>query len=531
MAAGKITYAAPEFVQNLAPNLLESIGTYVKQGLSYRDERLYERKNLSFRSVVDATFPTLFVIDYNNIKRELQKYTNLESSISEFIGEEFASSNKNRAKKLTNAEIDLILDTIKSAESYLKGISTSINSKVLQEKVKSIATVGAENPNLVIKQFKNIFDKVLFLSDLSSSQASFYIFPTFDLLASNKGWSNALSNSLEGLIAVRGLNTDIDSVGKLLDYGHTAVGSTDAEGNITLSFNSPKIVSIIFDVMQSEGSVEAKAKKAMLATEDFINTSRQVEEYITITKDFSDSFVKIFVSFGGNIVKFENSVLNQLRGSTLEKNSPYGVNRATLNKLAQAFTSAGSKLGRLVLKGRSSPSLEEHITNVILKTIAGERVTSFKATTSRKSRNTVKEKVSTLSGIIKPGKKVVGIKPSSSSINFKAQGLPSLVKLQNLINMSLSQKIKENMGDGSRRDILNLQSGRFAESVKVTKMSQSREGMITAFYTYMRNPYQTFEPGFKQGSPGTRSPRLLISKSIRELASQQVANRMRAVLV
>ena len=36
-------------------------------------------------------------------------------------------------------------------------------------------------------------------------------------------------------------------------------------------------------------------------------------------------------------------------------------------------------------------------------------------------------------------------------------------------------------------------------------------------YTYMRNPYETFEPGNKQGST-QRDPRKIIGASIRELA-------------
>lgn len=107
----------------------------------------------------------------------------------------------------------------------------------------------------------------------------------------------------------------------------------------------------------------------------------------------------------------------------------------------------------------------------------------------------------------------------------------SLASLQRLLDATLAQVIKQNMGNGSRKDILNLRSGRFAESAKVERMSQSREGMITAFYSYMKNPYQTFEPGFRQGSPASRNPKLLISKSIREIAATQVANRMRAVSV
>jgi len=47
----------------------------------------------------------------------------------------------------------------------------------------------------------------------------------------------------------------------------------------------------------------------------------------------------------------------------------------------------------------------------------------------------------------------------------------------------------------------------------------------------MKNPYQTFEPGFRQGSPTSRDPKLLISQSIREIAASKVGNRLRAVLI
>jgi hypothetical protein len=95
-----------------------------------------------------------------------------------------------------------------------------------------------------------------------------------------------------------------------------------------------------------------------------------------------------------------------------------------------------------------------------------------------------------------------------------------------LINSQLHDQIKKNMGTPA----LNYQSGRFAKSARVEKMSESRAGMITAFYSYMKNPYQTFEPGFKQGSEA-RNPKTLISKSIREIAATQVGNRLRAVRV
>ena len=87
------------------------------------------------------------------------------------------------------------------------------------------------------------------------------------------------------------------------------------------------------------------------------------------------------------------------------------------------------------------------------------------------------------------------------------------------------------MGDGNSRNILNYRTGRLASSAKVESMSESRNGMITAFYSYMKNPYATFSDGGQQQNPRSRDPKALISKSIREIAQQQVSNQLRAVAV
>ena len=127
--------------------------------------------------------------------------------------------------------------------------------------------------------------------------------------------------------------------------------------------------------------------------------------------------------------------------------------------------------------------------------------------------------------------KLKAVKKDTSKIVEQPQVAYSLASLQLLLNMHLQDVISANMGSGSSRDILNYRTGRFAASARVERMSQSREGMITAFYSYMKNPYQTFEPGYRQGSPKTRDPKLLIAKSIRDIAETKVANRMRAVVI
>jgi hypothetical protein len=119
----------------------------------------------------------------------------------------------------------------------------------------------------------------------------------------------------------------------------------------------------------------------------------------------------------------------------------------------------------------------------------------------------------------------------SKAPKIAEEALFSLSSLQVLLNTYLQDVVSANMGDGSSRNVLNYRTGRFAGSAEVTRLSQSRDGMITAFYTYMKNPYATFSAGGRQQNPKTRDPKLLISKSIREIAAEMVSNRLRAVLV
>lgn len=118
-----------------------------------------------------------------------------------------------------------------------------------------------------------------------------------------------------------------------------------------------------------------------------------------------------------------------------------------------------------------------------------------------------------------------------SSVRDRSGRFYSVALLKDMINSVLAEVIEENMGTGRRRDILNFQSGSFANSASVEKVSVSRSDMLVIFYTYMKYPYQTFEPGFRQGYPLSRDPKLLISKSIREIAATRVSNKIRAVRV
>ena len=188
---------------------------------------------------------------------------------------------------------------------------------------------------------------------------------------------------------------------------------------------------------------------------------------------------------------------------------------------------------------QSSPSMIKLIENALIDTLMGKAVQEKRYVGNNILIGTKIATKPDTSAIRKEAKKKIAeIESLKAKLSKKPAQLRTttgqfygLVPLQRLLDASLIQRVKDNMGTGSRRDILNLRTGRFAESVKVERLSQSREGMITAFYSYMKNPYATFSQGGRQEFPASRDPKLLIAKSIREIGATMVGNRMRAVLV
>lgn len=194
-------------------------------------------------------------------------------------------------------------------------------------------------------------------------------------------------------------------------------------------------------------------------------------------------------------------------------------------KLKQAIAKAVASKPYEILSG--SNTIVQDIAEYLLHTLDPKSKKRPKSHTSRPIKTTKKQTVL-------KGPKVSGVSKKTKLTNVKPllrDELLSLTALQNLLNARLAETIKQNMGSGNSRTLLNLRTGRLAESVKVERLSESRAGMITVFYSYMKNPYATFSQGGKQSSPTSRDPKLLVSKSIREIAAEQVANRLRAVAI
>tara|TARA_Y100000591_G_scaffold190512_1_gene164756 strand:+ start:11947 stop:13494 length:1548 start_codon:yes stop_codon:yes gene_type:complete len=91
--------------------------------------------------------------------------------------------------------------------------------------------------------------------------------------------------------------------------------------------------------------------------------------------------------------------------------------------------------------------------------------------------------------------------------------IESPIALRNILNEALPQMVASKMTPPA----LQYRTGRFANSTRIENVNIGSRGGLHIDYTYMRNPYETFEPGGKQGST-LRDPRKIIGASIRELA-------------
>lgn len=169
----------------------------------------------------------------------------------------------------------------------------------------------------------------------------------------------------------------------------------------------------------------------------------------------------------------------------------------------------------------ASPSLKDGITSVLLSNFTGKKRLKVKSdikpkkVRSNSTKKTHKSKITQSQPSVRKGGIVTKSKKSA-----KKGVASSPLYLIGILNQQLPQVVAKNM----ETPALNYQTGRFASGVKVTDIVMTPQGFPSIGYTYDKYPYQTFEPGFKQGDPD-RDPRKLINRSIREIAAQYAIGR------
>lgn len=113
-----------------------------------------------------------------------------------------------------------------------------------------------------------------------------------------------------------------------------------------------------------------------------------------------------------------------------------------------------------------------------------------------------------------------GLPPIGGNIRTDALGT-NPIALRNLLNDILPQAIAQNMVSPA----LRFRTGRFANSVRVSNVTQGPRGGNTMIETtYRQDPYETFAPGGKKYTY-QRDPERLIKKTVRQVATGMIGTR------
>lgn len=466
-----------------------------------------------------------FVVTYNKL---LNKRSEMIAVVYNAI---------NNSVKQNTVSVSELTTTVADIHARLHGVvqeiialGTPISAKQDSRFTRVIRAAGRAVRNISTK-VRKISDPQALLTDYNSSSMVLVYAQNF-----NAAKTNINANITKALAEY--LQTTFSIVARSATTGFQA-GNFSAAGHV--GFVSDNIQNINTPQLQAATLILAQAgKQAPGLVNKFITGTGHANWLLNVQKDQGENVNKI-LGLGISLVRSQPSVFNS---QVLAPQETALINSEIKNLLEQSYNDALLELQQkassnanfhkyLVDSFRMSPTIVEGYEDMFAHILQSKPQKRRKAEKSgTKNSGAVKLPVLPVGA---GGSKTKTAKTTQSKAQpVKAAITPktnNLVNLQNLINSKLQDVVSANMGDGDARNVLNYRTGRLAASAKVEGLSESRTGMITAFYSYMKNPYATFSAGGRQQNPRSRDPKLLISKSIREIAAEYAVTKLRSVNV
>jgi|APGre2960657404_1045060.scaffolds.fasta_scaffold05758_5 hypothetical protein len=524
----------------ISGSALAGANTKVQKSALYKDFDIAKLESKKLRDLIDSNLPTFYIVDIDLIVKEL--VANL--GFSNFSGnEDYIQSRFPKKEKL----IKFLHDTIKTAvltipqKPFLPFI-TKVEKDfdgLINTLSKRTSYIGYRNATATFQfklrtQGKSL--GIFIASDANSivenlgKNAYVVIAPTFNgavekvNTALNKALREAFSKSYD--IELRPYSASSSTknrftIGDFINAGHTAAFDVNDK---LIGINMPLAQErqfLLSGKEKSEGLELAIADLYLDANYD-IKFKQNFTEKAGKMLDMQFSFVVTMPSAFNT---------NTLRTQELARIKAY-IGNTILPTIAEQAKNKfkGGLLDDSSINTGASPSLSEYINDLLVENLKGNKSPRVVKTSTAKAKGTVKTHAllktdAKLTGKTKSG----GVKASANKAATSNQTNLNLFTLTTLINSQLQDVISANMGSGNSKNVLNYRTGRFASTVQVERLTSSRDGFVTAFYSYMKNPYATFSANGRQSIPATRDPKLLISKSIREIAQQVVGSKLRAV--
>lgn len=498
----------------------------VKEDANQIVEYLKKDKTNDFRSYIDGNLPFVLWLDIFQIKTRT-----LDPTIPELKNiASIAYGDESKYTLIYNMLLQAYKDVINQYIDNPRFIK--ISSKELESKLNDLTS--SSSPKTVIAQeFSNTM--IVDEGKISARNKSvMVIFPKFTTMRFGPLFREAVDYSVLG-------SDNIDEPGRIVkdlmqgkqyksststsksdfftqlqNIGHVELDVvSEIDRTVKRGQNSPRLLQALVSL-----PTDTTGRLSERVSRQFSQQTGQAETRIQVRKRFAGSKMvfEMLVEHGLSVGLPETQKKN-LEKAKLERAFPIG----------SGLTAEIRKNPSILIDLETSKSMKQYIYENLKSLLETGKPAPAYASEFKASE---KAPIKIQTNKVKLPKSGGSVPPKSSEASNKARRatLP-LTSLQALLDKHLQDVISANMGDGNERRILNYRTGRFAASAKVERLSVSREGMVTAFYTYMKNPYQTFEPGFKQGSPKTRDPKLLIANSIREIAATTMITKMRSVLV
>ena len=237
--------------------------------------------------------------------------------------------------------------------------------------------------------------------------------------------------------------------------------------------------------------------------------------------DFALQQIKRLVTEGHNIVtkkgKLNANYVSVIAFQTGSGNIKDSKQEKAVKSVYRKFI---SELTPDMLDMKGSPSLKDKTRALVTDKFKGKKNVKVSAKSVKMSTKTKSKGKGSKTGS-KVAISAITLRTRKAKRRATNSAAARPLQMMMMINKELPKTIKANM----QTPALNNRTGRFAESVKVVDAVKTRQGFPSFGYTYQKNPYQTFEPGFAQGSP-ERDPRALISRSIREIAVEFAIGRL-----
>ena len=528
----------------ISGSALAGANTKVQQSALYKDFDTAKLESKKLRDLIDANLPTFYVVDIDLIVKELAD--NL--GFSNFSGnDDYVKSRFPKKEKLIQFLHNTVSDALltipkKPFLPFINQVEKDFDDLV-DKLSKRSSYIGYRNATASFQfklrsQGKSI--GIFIASDASSivgnlgKNAYVVIAPTFNGAVEkvntllNKSLREAFTKTYDISLKPYSASASMQdrfTIGDFINAGHTAAFDINDK---LIGINMPATQERQFLLSGSE-----KSEGLELAVADLYLDAKYD---IKFNQNFTEKAGKMLDMQFSFVVTMPSAFnTNTLRTQEVARIKAY-IGDVILPTVAEQAKNKfkGGLLQNIGINTGASPSYYEYVEDLFVATLKGKKAPKVVKTSEASAKSKIKTPAllktkSKATGKTKSGGLNVNIDQAKTSTRTNIETAPDLFSLKNLINSQLQDVISANMGDGGSKNVLNYRTGRFASTVQVERLTSSRDGFITAFYSYMKNPYATFSAGGAQAIPATRDPKLLIAKSIREIAQQVVANKLRSV--